>query len=76
MEIKEKNYRVVSTKFLGVSEDGEDYKYEITFNQSIVHTGRFSGIEEGLNRYRENEKKEYEESILKRAELIKAKNKQ
>ena len=36
-------YRVASSKFLG------DNKYEITFNKSLEHAGRFRDIEDGLN---------------------------
>lgn len=68
MEKQELPFRVVSSKFLG--NNGGLYTYEITFNQSIVHTGRFKGIEDGLNRYCENEIKEYEEDILRQAEEI------
>lgn len=51
---KEKPYSVVSSTFLG-SENGL-YRYEITFNRSLVHTGRFTGIEDGLNRYEAKER--------------------
>ena len=51
---KEEPYRVTSHMFLG-STDGS-YKYQITFNRSLVHTGRFKGIEDGLNRYEAKER--------------------
>ena len=47
---KEEPYRVVMHKFIGYSETGSA-TYEITFNKSLEHTGRFSGIEDGLNAY-------------------------
>ena len=46
----EKQYRVVSSKFNGFTEGGL-YTYEITFNKSLGHIGRFKGIEDGLNSY-------------------------
>ncbi len=61
-------FKVLSSKFCG-AENGS-FTYEITFNQSIVHTGRWRGIEEGLDLYRDNEEKEYEDSILKEADEI------
>lgn len=54
---KEEKYRVVMHKFIGYNETGSA-TYEITFNKSLEHTGRFSGIEDGLNSYVENERKE------------------
>ena len=69
MSEKLEPYRIIATTFLGRSETG-NYTYEIVFNQSIVHTGRFTGIENGLNEYREKEEKEYEEETLKEAEKI------
>jgi len=57
---KEAPYRVSSHMFKGVSEyEGRilGYTYEITFNKSLEHTGRFSGIEEGLNAYCKKERK-------------------
>lgn len=45
-----KKYEVVMHKFLGYDPDGSA-TYEIKFNQSLEHTGRFSGIEDGLNNY-------------------------
>jgi hypothetical protein len=47
---KEEGYKVRSHMFKGTSEyDGKilGYTYEITFNKSLEHTGRFSGIEDG-----------------------------
>lgn len=38
--------------------DYESYTYEITFNKSLEHTGRFTGIEDGLNAYVKNENKQ------------------
>lgn len=57
---KEEPYRVSSHMFIGTSEyDGKilGYTYEITFNKSLEHTGRFSGIEDGLNAYCKKERK-------------------
>ena len=51
---KEEGYKVRSHMFKGAKElNGEiiGYTYEITFNKSLEHTGRFSGIEDGLNAY-------------------------
>lgn len=57
---KEEGYRVRSHMFKGTSEyNGEilGYTYEITFNKSLEHTGRFSGIEDGLNAYCKKERR-------------------
>jgi hypothetical protein len=52
---KEQKYQVVSSTFVGTCEnkDGEvyGYKYELVFNKSLGHTGRFQGIEKGLDDY-------------------------
>ena len=51
---KKEGYKVRSHRFKGTSEyDGKilGYTYEITFNKSLEHTGRFKGIEDGLNAY-------------------------
>lgn len=53
---KNKKYRVVMHKFIGYSETGSA-TYEITFNKSLEHTGRFSGIEDGLNAYCKKERR-------------------
>lgn len=61
---KEEKYRVVMHKFIGYSETGSA-TYEITFNKSLEHTGRFCGIEDGLNTYVENERRrDFKKSIL------------
>lgn len=56
---QENEYKVLSHKFCG-NEGFEGkvygYTYEITFNKSLQHTGRFSGIEKGLNDYVRREK--------------------
>lgn len=57
---EEKKYKVRSHKFVGCSKYNEEifgYTYEITFNKSLEHTGRFTGIEDGLNAYVKNEYK-------------------
>lgn len=57
---KEEPYRVTASMFNGTSEyDGKilGYKYEITFNKSLEHTGRFKGIEDGLNAYVKKERR-------------------
>ena len=57
---KEKGYKVISHMFKGKSEyNGKilGYTYEITFNKSLEHTGRFSGIEDGLNAYCKKERR-------------------
>jgi|JI10StandDraft_1071094.scaffolds.fasta_scaffold52309_3 hypothetical protein len=57
---KEEKYRVRSHMFKGsevYAENNEGYIYEITFNKSIGHTGRFKGIEDGLNEYCRKERK-------------------
>jgi hypothetical protein len=51
---KESKYRVVAHKFIGYDGDGEA-TYEIRFNKSLEHTGRFKGIEDGLNSYYKKE---------------------
>jgi len=48
------DYRIVMTKFIGYGPNGSA-TYEITFNKSLEHTGRFKGIENGLNEYVKNE---------------------
>ena len=53
---QDKEYRVVMHKFIGSSETGLA-TYEITFNKSLEHTGRFSGIEDGLNAYCKKERR-------------------
>lgn len=56
--MESKGYKVRSHTFMGATEysDGNwGYKYEITFNKSLQHTGRFSGIEKGLDDYVKNE---------------------
>lgn len=50
-----KEYRVVMYKFIGYTESGSA-TYEITFNKSLEHTGRFIGIEDGLNAYCKKER--------------------
>jgi hypothetical protein len=57
---KEEPYRVSSHMFKGTNEyEGKiiGYTYEITFNKSLEHTGRFDGIEDGLNKYCKKELK-------------------
>ena len=57
---KEEPYRVTSSIFKGASEyNGRilGYTYEITFNKSLEHTGRFKGIEDGLNAYCKKERR-------------------
>ena len=52
----EEKYSVVMHKFIGCSETGLA-TYEITFNKSLEHTGRFKGIEDGLNAYCKKERR-------------------
>ena len=52
----EEKYSVVMHKFIGYSETGLA-TYEITFNKSLEHTGRFKEIEAGLNACCKNELK-------------------
>jgi FPC/CPF motif-containing protein YcgG len=57
---KEEKYSVRSSTFMGTNEySGKiiGYTYEITFNKSLEHTGRFKGIEDGLNDYVKKEKR-------------------
>jgi hypothetical protein len=57
---KNEGYKVLQSTFLGKeSHDGEvyGYTYQITFNQSLVHTCRMKGIEQGLNAFVKKEKK-------------------
>jgi hypothetical protein len=50
----EPSYHVDMYKFVGdVSK--EDYTYQITFNKSLEHSGKFSAIEKGLNDYDKRE---------------------
>lgn len=56
----EEPYRVTCHMFKGTSEyEGKilGYTYEITFNKSLEHTGRFTGIEDGLNAYVKKERR-------------------
>lgn len=66
-----KPYKVLSHKFKGKDGSGR-YVYEITLNQSLVHTGRHKGIEQGLDEYRRKEILDREEEILKEAEEIRS----
>ena len=57
--MKQEPYKVTSSTFKGTCRfNGEviGYTYEITFNKSLVHTGRFEGIENGLNAYEKRER--------------------
>lgn len=66
---KEEGYKVRSHMFKGAKElNGEiiGYTYEITFNKSLEHTGRFSGIEDGLNVYCKKERRTDVTDNLKR----------
>ena len=66
---KEEGYKVRSHMFKGAEElNGEiiGYTYEITFNKSLEHTGRFSGIEDGLNVYCKKERRTDVTDNLKR----------
>ena len=45
-------YRIVMTRFIG---DNNNFTYEITFNKSLVHTGKYSAIEKALNAYDKKE---------------------
>ena len=45
-------YRIVMTRFIG---DKTHFTYEITFNKSLVHTGKYSEIEKALNSYDKKE---------------------
>lgn len=49
----EKKYSVVASKFIGKLGEGDNeiFTYEITFNRSLEHTGKFKAIEDGLNSY-------------------------
>lgn len=53
---KEKEYRVVMHKFIGYGPN-DSATYEITFNKSLEHTGRFTGIADGLNAYCKKERR-------------------
>lgn len=53
-------YSVISSTFKG-SDKRENYElftYEITFNRSLGHTGKFTGIADGLNEYERKERRE------------------
>lgn len=62
-KMKNEKYSVITSKFMGSSDAG--YTYEITLNKSLQHTGRFKGIEDGLNKYVANEKKQERKDIIK-----------
>lgn len=62
---KDKEYRVEMHRFIGYSETGSA-TYEITFNKSLEHTGRFNGIEDGLNAYCKKERRTDVTDNLKR----------
>lgn len=49
-------YRIVMTRFIG---DNTHFTYEITFNKSLVHTGKYSAIEKALNSYDKKEPKRW-----------------
>jgi hypothetical protein len=60
MKEQEEPYRVGSHMFKGIIEyEGRvlGYTYEITFNKSLEHTGRFKAIEDGLNAYCKKERR-------------------
>ena len=48
MKNNEDGYKILSSTFKG---GGLGYTYELTFNKSLEHTGRFKGIEDGLDAY-------------------------
>lgn len=54
--MKEEKYFIQSHTFLGRSESG--YKYEITFNKSLEHTGKFLAIEKALDEYDRKERRQ------------------
>lgn len=71
----EEQFSIIATMFkrytdYGKDENGNDkggsYTYEITFNRSMVHMGRFSYMEEGLNNglAKELEQQKKREEIL------------
>lgn len=49
MENTDKKYKIISSRFMG--DNNDTYTYEITFNKSLEHTGKFKAIEEGLDRF-------------------------
>jgi len=51
---KEDNYFILSHTFKG--SDSYGYTYEITFNKSLGHTGKFKAIEKALDKYDKDEK--------------------
>ena len=61
---KQEGYKIRMTKFLGSDEYG--YTYEIKFNKSLEHTGRYEGIEQGLDAYVKREAKEEVANSFKR----------
>lgn len=62
--MKKEKYKIVMSKFIGYGSNGSA-KYEITFNKSLEHTGRFTGIEDGLNAYCKKERRKEIVEILK-----------
>lgn len=64
MKMKNEKYKIVMSKFMGYGSTGSA-KYEITFNNPLEHTGRFTGIEDGLNAYCKKERRKEIVEILK-----------
>jgi len=63
---KEKKYRVESHEYIGCDSETGFATYKITFNQSLVHTGRVTkGIADGLNAYCKKERKKYKKERKK-----------
>lgn len=62
--MKNEKYKIVMSKFIGYGSTGSA-TYEITFNKSLEHTGRFTGIEDGLNAYCKKERRKEIVEILK-----------
>lgn len=79
--VEKEGYRIMSHKFIGYNDYGNgrgSYTYELSFNKSMEHTGKHSGIEKGLDDYDKEEiKKEFRDSfkyvwntLLKRIKLL------
>jgi hypothetical protein len=68
-EMKTDEYRVIASEFKGTSQSGS-FIYELTFNRSLEHTGKFKGIEDGLNEYDRKERIQEIKSTLSRLRYL------
>lgn len=63
----EEGYKILAHKFIGYNDYGNgkgSYTYELTFNKSMEHTGKWAGIEKGLDDYDKKQiKKDFSNSF-------------